>query len=174
MYTTYVASRRLVNHTPRFSRTGEHRATLLRRAARAAHGRAGARGAGARESVGSAEARVRPSRPSSAPAARARATRTWFVVRKGRPEKKRTLDDAENGSSRFFGLSRHKKGWIFDLEIRRAAPEARATRPRSRRERAARVRHLPSPPAHGYASVAPVPDTAAGTAPRPLGARRRR
>ena len=49
------------------------------------------RGAGgARESVGSAEARVRPSpRPSSALAARARATgNIGFIVRKGRPGKK--------------------------------------------------------------------------------------
>ena len=59
--------------------TQKHRATLLRaRAGRAArHGRneLHARRGGARESVGSAEARVRPSKcPSSALAARARAT----------------------------------------------------------------------------------------------------
>ena len=74
--------------------TQKHRATLLRRAARArrAMGETSyTRGAGgARESVGSAEARVRPSpRPSSALAARARATgNIGFIVRKGRPGKK--------------------------------------------------------------------------------------
>ena len=68
------------------SHAQEHRATLLRRAARArrAMGETSyTRGAGgARESVGSAEARVRPSpRPSSALAARARATgNIGFVV----------------------------------------------------------------------------------------------
>ena len=78
------------------SHAEEHWATLLRaRAGRAArHGRneLHARRGGARESVGSAEARVRPSpRPSSALAARARATgNIGFIVRKrkGRPGKK--------------------------------------------------------------------------------------
>ena len=67
------------------SHAEEHWATLLRaRGARAArHGRneLHARRGGARESVGSAEARARPSKcPSSALAARARATGTWVKL----------------------------------------------------------------------------------------------
>ena len=57
------------------------------------------RGAGgARESVGSAEARVRPSKcPSSALAARARATgNIGFIVRKGRPGKKYSRSTTRN------------------------------------------------------------------------------
>ena len=84
------------------SHAQEHRATLLRRAARArrAMGETSyTRGAGgARESVGSAEARVRPSpRPSSALAARARATgNIGFIVRKGRPGKKYSRSTTRN------------------------------------------------------------------------------
>ena len=82
--------------------TQKHRATLLRRAVRArrAMGETSyTRGAGgARESVGSAEARVRPSpRPSSALAARARATgNIGFIVRKGRPGKKYSRSTTRN------------------------------------------------------------------------------
>ena len=86
------------------SHAQEHRATLLRRAARArrAMGETSyTRGAGgARESVGSAEARVRPSpRPSSALAARARATgNIGFTIRHNtiRPGKNRTVDDKKH------------------------------------------------------------------------------
>ena len=74
------------------SHAEEHWATLLRacvgRAARHGRNELHARRGGARESVGSAEARVRPSpRPSSALAARARATGNigFILVRKGRP-----------------------------------------------------------------------------------------
>ena len=82
--------------------TQKHRATLLRRAARARRAMGETsypRGAGgARESVGSAEARVRPSpRPSSALAARARATgNIGFIVRKGRPGKKNARSKTKN------------------------------------------------------------------------------
>ena len=88
--------------------TQKHRATLLRRAARArrAMGETSyTRGAGgARESVGSAEARVRPSpRPSSALAARARATgNIGFIVRKGRPGKKIAWSTTRNLSRKWI------------------------------------------------------------------------
>ena len=97
--------------------TQKHRATLLRRAARArrAMGETSyTRGAGgARASVGSAEARVRPSKcPSSALAARARATgNIGFIVRKGRPGKKIADSTTRN-------LSR--KG-VLGWELRRGA-----------------------------------------------------
>ena len=79
-------------------------ASPMARAARHGRNELHARRGGARESVGSAEARVRPSKcPSSALAARARATgNIGFIVRKGRPGKKIAWSTTRNLSRKWI------------------------------------------------------------------------